>query len=127
MKWIKFVVNYCYGIENVWISLLMISFGTTYAMDRFIWLIPLILCVILRPYAFNFIARSSFCKVYLKSKIIAYLNLLSILGVFFIFASSEINEAYYLKRIIVCTIGWTITGLTLGLTSYLVDELKLTL
>ena len=112
----------------------MISFGTTYAMDRFIWLIPLVLCLILRPYAYNFIARSSFCKVYLKAKIIAFLNLLSIIGVAFIIASSEINEAYYviispiqLKRIIVCTIGWTITGLTLGLTSYLVDELKLTL
>lgn len=60
--------------------------------------------------------------------------MLSIIGVAFIIASSQINSAYYvkfypiqMKRIIVCTIGWTITGLTLGLTSYLVDELKLTL
>jgi hypothetical protein len=104
----------------------MISFGTTYAMDRFIWLIPLFMTLMIRPYAYNFIYKSKLCKVYLKAQVIAFLHLFAILGVGLVIYSPKINQKNYvtfasikLKRIILCTIGWTTMDLCLGIASFL--------
>lgn len=102
----------------------MVAFGTTYAMDRFIWLIPLIMTLMIRGYVYNFIMKSKICKVYLKSKVIAYLYLFALIGVGLVMYSPYIDNEknifkVELRKIIICTLGWTTMDVCLGLALYL--------
>lgn len=95
---LKFAASYCTflsiagsAVLNAWITLLMISFGTTYFMDRFIWLIPLFMALLIKPYVSNIISSSLLCKVYLKARTIAFLYLFAALGTGLIIYSPQIN------------------------------------
>jgi hypothetical protein len=75
----------------------MVAFGATWNMDRFIWIIPLVMRLIIQPYVYNFIAKSKLCKVYLKAKVIAYLHLVSVFGGGLVIYSSYVSEKDYVS------------------------------
>jgi hypothetical protein len=43
-----------YAIENVWITMVMITNKTPNLMDSFVWIVPVVLAIIIRPYIIRY-------------------------------------------------------------------------
>ena len=48
-----------YAVENVWITALMIHYATPDVLDAFIWIIPNILTILIKPYLIRHVHRHS--------------------------------------------------------------------
>ena len=72
-----------YAIENVWVTMLMIVHKTPDLLDSFIWITPIIIAVLIRPYIIRFIHKIKL-KVYREINVIIFFLMLGGIGCFLV-------------------------------------------
>lgn len=102
-----------FAIENVWITALMISFGTPNIVDAFIWILPNVLSILLRPYLINMV-HITVHREQAEVDIISASGLAAALGCGLVGFSCLFESVLWI-RIAACTIGWTLMDLGLEL------------
>jgi len=70
-------------MENVWITMVMITHKTPDLIDSFIWIVPIILAVLIRPYIIGFIHNIKL-KVYREINVIILLLIVGGIGCFLV-------------------------------------------
>ena len=83
----------------------MISYGTPDAVDSFIWIIPAIVSILIRPYLINMIHLTNH-REQAEVDLISLFSLLAFSGCLLVALSCSLAGLY--GRMAVCTAGWTL-------------------
>lgn len=85
------MTNEGYAIENVWVTMLMIVHKTPAWLDSFVWISPIILAVLIRPYIVRFIHQINL-KVYREINITSIALIIGAMGCFITGLSCDIQK-----------------------------------
>ena len=111
-------------MENVWITALMIEFGTPDNVDAFIWIIPNIISIIIRPYLIH-IVHKTHEREQSELDMIYVFGVLAAGGCALVAISCFINS--FVLRIVSCTLGWTFMDVGLELVDFFAGKLRIKL
>lgn len=95
----------------------MISLHTPDIIDSFIWIIPNILSILLRPYLTMFALSDSKKARNTELSLIGSMMLVGITGCFLVGASIYLFGGKAM-RIIICTLGWTLMDFGFEMVQY---------
>lgn len=99
--------------------MMMITFLTPNIVDSLIWIIPNVISVFVRPYLIRYVHKTHrLHRIRSEAILVNVLLVLVAVGSFLIGQSGLMNDSkrgFHGLRILVCSIGWTLTGMSLEL------------
>lgn len=80
-----------YAIENVWVTMLMITQNLPNTIDSFIWILPIIIAIFVRPFLVRYVHGITF-RVYREISLVSFFLVLGALGCFLVGHSCQMTK-----------------------------------
>ena len=88
--------------------MLMITHGTPDEVDSFVWIVPIVLAVLIRPYIIRYVHQLTY-KVYREVSMVSLFLVLGAIGCYIVGVSCTITgKSKVFRKALTCTIGWTL-------------------
>ena len=109
--------------------MLMIIHKTPAWLDSFVWITPIILAVLFRPYLVRFIHQIHW-KVYREINVTCIALILGAVGCFVVGMSCDVQKkkgaifSHTFVRILLCSLGWTLMDVGFEFALYFANKIK---